>query len=58
LDGTLLADEQRPKAEPSDHIKEVQELILENIHIVGSLRNTLTWGEQQIPKLIDEVIDI
>ena len=39
-------------------MEEVQEPILEHIYIVGSLRNTLTWGEQQIPKHVDEVVDI
>jgi hypothetical protein len=28
------------------------------VHIVRSLGNTLTWGEQQIPEPIDEVVDI
>jgi hypothetical protein len=36
----------------------VQEPILEQVHIVGSLGNTLTWGEQKIPEPVDEVIDI
>jgi hypothetical protein len=51
---TLLANEKRPEAEPLEHIEEVQELNLEHIHTIGSLKNTLTWGEQQIPKPIDE----
>jgi hypothetical protein len=51
---TLLANEKRPEVEPLEHIEEVQELNLEHIHTIGSLKNTLTWGEQQIPKPIDE----
>jgi hypothetical protein len=39
-------------------MKEVQEPILEQIHTTGSLGNTLTWGEQQIPEPVDEVVDI
>jgi hypothetical protein len=39
-------------------MKEVQEPILEKIHTTRSLGDTLTWGEQQIPELVDEVIDI
>jgi hypothetical protein len=45
----LPADEKKPEVEPSKHIEEVQELSLEQIHIVASLKNTLTWGEKQIP---------
>jgi hypothetical protein len=58
LSGTLPADEKQPEAEPSKHIEEVQEPNLEKIRTVKSLKNTLTWGEQQIPELVDEVIDI
>jgi hypothetical protein len=46
------------KVEPSRHMEEVQEPILEQIHTTGSLGNTLTWGEQQIPEPVDEVVDI
>jgi hypothetical protein len=48
----------QPEVEPLGHVEEVQEPILEQIYIVGSLGNNLTWGEQQIPEPIDEVIDI
>jgi hypothetical protein len=46
------------EVEPSGHIEEVQEPSLEQIYTVGSLGNTLTWGEQQIPEPVDEVVDI
>jgi hypothetical protein len=39
-------------------MKEVQKLVLKQIHITGSLGNTLTWGEKQIPEPIDEVSNI
>jgi hypothetical protein len=55
---TSPVDEQQMEVEPSEHMKEVQEPILEQIHTVGSLGNTLTWGEQQIPEPVDEVTDI
>jgi hypothetical protein len=46
------------KFKPSIHMEELQEPILEQIHTVESLGNTLTWGEQQIPEHVDEVVDI
>jgi hypothetical protein len=55
---TSPVDAQQTKVEPSKHIEEVQEPILEQIHTAESLGDTLTWGEQQIPKPIDEVADI
>jgi hypothetical protein len=55
---TSSSDEQQTKFEPLEHMKEVQEPILEQMHTVGSLGNTLTWGEQQILELFDEVADI
>jgi hypothetical protein len=39
-------------------IKEVHESVLEKIYTTGSLGNNLTWGDQQIPELMDEVTDI
>jgi hypothetical protein len=55
---TSPIDEHQTEIEPSEHVKEVQESILEQIHTSRSLGNTLTWGEQQIPELVDEVVDI
>lgn len=55
---TSPTDEQQMEAEPLRHMEEVQEPILEHVHTVGSLGNTLTWGEQLIPELVDEVADI
>jgi hypothetical protein len=46
------------KFEPLGHMEEVHEPILEHIHTVESLGNTLTWGEKQIPEPVDEVTDI
>jgi hypothetical protein len=43
------------EVEPSEHLEEVQEHSLEQIYIVGSLGNMLTWGDQQIPEPMDEV---
>jgi hypothetical protein len=43
---------------PLEHIEAVQEPVLKLIHIVGSLGDTLTWGEQQIPEPMDKVTDI
>jgi hypothetical protein len=56
--GTQPPDGKQPKAGASEHMEEVQEPILEQIYIVGSLGNMLTWGDQQIPKPLDEVINI
>jgi hypothetical protein len=55
---TSPVDEKQTKFEPLEHMKEVQEPILEQIHIDKSLGNTLIWGEKQIPNLVDEVTDI
>jgi hypothetical protein len=55
---TLRHDEQQLEAKPSEHMEEVQEPILEQIYIVGSLGNMLTWGDQQIVEPVDEVVDI
>jgi hypothetical protein len=58
LADTSPDDEKQMKTEPSGHMEEVQEPILEQVHTVESLGNTLTWGEQQIPEPVDEVVDI
>jgi hypothetical protein len=58
LDSNLLPDEKQPEAKLLGHAKEVQEPNLENIYTFEGLGNTLTWGEQQITELVDEVIDI
>jgi hypothetical protein len=55
---TLPTDEKQPEAEISEHTEEVQEPNLEHIYIIGSLRNTLTWVEKQIPEPVDEVAEI
>jgi hypothetical protein len=55
---TLSADEKKMKFDPSRHMEEVHEPILEHIHTVKSLGNTLTWGEKQIPEPVDEVTNI
>jgi hypothetical protein len=31
---------------------------MEHLYMVGSLGNTLSWGDQQIPEPVDEVADI
>jgi hypothetical protein len=43
---------------PSEHNEEVQEPNLEQVYTNGILGNTLTWGDQPIPKPMDEVADI
>jgi hypothetical protein len=35
-----------------------RETTMEHLYTVGSLGNTLTWGDQQIPEPVDEVVDI
>jgi hypothetical protein len=54
----LPADEHQMEVDPSEHMKEVQEPVLEQIHTTGSLGNTLTWEEQQILEPIDQVTNI
>jgi hypothetical protein len=51
-----MSDKQ--KSGPSEHREEVQEPSLEQVYTIGSLGNTLTWGDQQIPEPVDEVADI
>jgi hypothetical protein len=56
---TSPVDEHQMEVEPLEHMEEVKQVpVLEKIHTTGSLGNTLTWGEQQIPEPIDEVVDI
>jgi hypothetical protein len=57
LSSTLPLDEQQLEAKISKHMEEVQEPILEQIYTTGSLGNMFTWGEKQIPELVDEVVD-
>jgi hypothetical protein len=57
LADTLPPNEQQPEAKILEHTEEVQEPSLEHVYTVGSLGNTLTWGEQQIPEPVDEVVD-
>jgi hypothetical protein len=58
LASTLPPDEKQLEAKLSERIEEVQESSLEQIYTVGSLGNMLTWGDQKIPKPMDEVADI
>jgi hypothetical protein len=58
LASTLPLDEKQPKAKISEHMEEVQEPILEQIYTTRILGNMFTWGEKQIPELMDEVVDI
>jgi hypothetical protein len=56
--GTQLPNEKQTEAGPSEHMEEVQEPSLEQIYTIGILGNILTWGDQQIPELVDEVTNI
>jgi hypothetical protein len=51
----IILDEQQEEVSPTRHNKEVQEPNIQKIYTAGSLGNTLTWGDQQIPELVDEV---
>jgi hypothetical protein len=55
---TQIPDKRQVEVGPSRHNEEVQEPDLEQVYTTGSLGNTLTWGDQQIPKPVDEVADI
>jgi hypothetical protein len=35
-----------------------KELVTKHFYTLGSLGNTLSWGDQQIPQLVDEVVDV
>jgi hypothetical protein len=56
--GTQPANEKQLEARPLEHTKEFQEPNLEQIYTVRGLGNMLTWGDQQIPELMDEVDNI
>jgi hypothetical protein len=55
---TQTLDKQQVEVEYSRHSEEVQEPNLEQVYTIGSLGNILTWGDQQIPELVDKVPDI
>jgi hypothetical protein len=55
---TQLLNERKIEFRPSEDKEEVQEPSLENMYTIRSLGNTVTWGDQQIPKLVEEVSDI
>jgi hypothetical protein len=55
---TQPPDDQQTEARPSEHMEEVQKPSLEQIYTIRSLKNILTWGDQQIPEPMDEVVDI
>jgi len=38
-----------------EHREEVKEPNIEKIYTIGSLGNTLTWGDKKIPETMDEV---
>jgi hypothetical protein len=46
------------EVDPLKHMEEVQEMVLEQTHTIGSWGNTLSWGEKKIPEPIDEVSNI
>jgi hypothetical protein len=58
LPNTQIPNEKQVQVGPMRHNKEVQEPNLEQIYTTDSLGNTLTWGDQKIPELVDEVADI
>jgi hypothetical protein len=58
LASTLPANEKKSQEKLLEHTEEVQEPSLEQIYIVRSLGNMLTWGEYKIPKIMDEVTDM
>jgi hypothetical protein len=56
--GTQTLEERQKEAGPSEKREEAQEPILEEAYTIGSLGNTLTWGDQKIPEPMDEVANI
>jgi hypothetical protein len=52
---TQTPDERQVEVKSSRHTEEVQEPDLEQVYTIGSLGNILTWGDQQIPELVDKV---
>jgi hypothetical protein len=60
---TLSSDEEKQKSKSLERTgnspaKELREPTMEHLYMGGSLGNNLPWGDQQIPELVDEVIDI
>jgi hypothetical protein len=55
---TQTPGERHKESRPSEHRDEVKEPSLEPVYTIGSLGNTLTWGDQQIPEPLDEVANI
>jgi hypothetical protein len=53
-----IPDERQVEAGSTKQSEEVREPTPEKIYTMGSLRNNLTWGDQQIPEPVDEVADI
>jgi len=53
-----IPDERQIEVEPTRQNDEVQEPTLEHVYTVGSMGESLTWGDQQIPESVDEVADI
>jgi hypothetical protein len=45
---------------PSHETKQepAQEDTMEHLYTPGSLGNTLSWGDQQIPEPVDEIADV
>jgi hypothetical protein len=60
---TPSTDEEKQKAKSPEHrgnspAKELREPYMEHLYTMGSLGNTLLWGDQQILELVDEIVDI
>ena len=60
---TSSADEDQQKEKSPEHTgtsptKELKEPAMEYLYTVRSLVSTLSWGDQQIPEPVDEVVDI
>jgi hypothetical protein len=53
-----VPDEQQVEARSTKQSEEIREPTPEKIYTMGSLRNNLSWGDQQIPEPVDEVADI
>jgi hypothetical protein len=58
LPNTQIPDKRKVEAKPMTHSEEVHEPNIEQVYITNILGNTLTWGDQYIPELVDEVVDI
>jgi hypothetical protein len=60
---TPPVDEHQQEAKSPEHTKfslakELREPAIEHLYTAGSLGGTLPWGDQQIPKLVYEVVNI